>query len=130
MREEILDYLQSQNLGSFIVTREQPWSENGLPLYLKNLKKVYAGEENITEEPLLTTLDALDIPTEVTTVTVYLACDAKQIPSNFNQAVQVIREARGITTVQAVNRRECNITKSYENDVLVTEIEFRFTKLT
>lgn len=130
MREEILDYLQSQNLGSFIVTREQPWSENGLPLYLKNLKKVYAGEENITQEPLLTTLDALDIPTEVTTVTVYLACDAKQIPSNFNQAVQVVREARGITTVGAVNRRECDITKSYENDVLVTEIEFRFTKLT
>lgn len=129
MREEILDYLQSQNLGTVTVTREQPWSENGLPLYIKNLKKVYASEDSVEIVPLLATLDGLDIPSEVTSVTVYVACDAKQVPSNFSDVVQAIRTAKNITTIAGVNRRECDVTRSYENDVLVTELEFRFTKL-
>lgn len=130
MREEILDFLQSQNLGTFIVSREQPWSENGTPMYLKNLKKVYATQESTANEPLFLTLDALDIPSEVTTVTVYLACDSKQVPATLNDAVQVIKTAKNITTVTGVNRRQCDVSTSYENDVLVTEIAFQFTKLT
>lgn len=130
MRTELLDYLQSQNLGTFTVTREEPWDENGLPLYRKNLKKIYAGQEQMTVEPLLATLDGLDIPSEVTTVTVYFACDAKQPPSNLRDVVLAVREAKNITTVSAVNRRECDVTSTYENDTIVTELQFRFTKLT
>lgn len=129
MREEILDFLQSQNLGVFTVSREEPWSENGLPLYRKNLKKIYAGQEQMTVEALLATLDGLDIPSEVTTVTVYLACDAKQPPSNLRDVIMAIRQAKNIATVQGVNRRECNVTSTYENDTIVTELEFRFTKI-
>jgi hypothetical protein len=128
MRTEILDYLQSQNLGTFTVTREQPWSENGVPLYIKNLKKVYASQESIESVPIITTLDGLNIPSEVTTVTVYLACDAKQSPPNLDQIITEVKAAKNINTVSA-NRRECNIVSSYENDVLLTELEFRFTKL-
>ena len=129
MREEILDYLQSQNLGTFIVSREQPWSENGVPLYIKNLKKIYASQDSVENVPLLSTLDGLDIPSEVTTVTVYLACDAKQTPPNLDQVIAGIRTAKNITTITGVNRRECNVVSSYNNDILVTELEFRFTKL-
>lgn len=129
MREQILDYLQSQNLGTFIVSREQPWSENGVPLYIKNLKKIYVSQDSVENVPLLVTLDGLDIPSEVTTVTVYLACDAKQTSPNLDQVIAGIRTAKNITTISGVNRRECSVTSSYENDVLVTELEFRFTKL-
>jgi hypothetical protein len=129
MRTEILDFLQSQNLGVFTVTREDPWSENGLPLYRKNLKKIYVSQEQITVEALLTTLDGLDIPSEVTTVTVYLACDAKQPPSNLRDVVLAVRAAKNITTIEAVNRRECDVVSTYENDTIVTELEFRFTRL-
>lgn len=130
MRTEILDFLQSQNLGVFTVTREEPWDENGLPLYRKNLKKIYAGQEQMTVEPLLLTLDGMDIPSEVTTVTVYLACDAKQPPSNLRDVIMAVRTAKDITTISGVNRRECNVTSTYENDTIVTELEFRFTKIT
>ena len=130
MREEILDFLQSQNLGVFTTSREEAWSENGLPLYRKNLKKIYAGQEQMTVEPLLLTLDGMDIPSEVTTVTVYLACDAKQPPSNLRDVIMAIRTAKDITTISGVNRRECNVTSTYENDTIVTELEFRFTKIT
>lgn len=130
MRTEILDYLQSQNLGLFTVTREQPWSENGLALYLKNLKKIYASQDSVEIVPLFATLDGLDIPSEVTTVTVYLACDAKQTPPSLDQVITAVKAAKNITTISGVNRRECNVTSSYENDLLITELEFRFTKIT
>lgn len=128
MRAEILNYLQSQNLGVFTTTAELPWSENGLALYLKNLKKVYVDQEVVETEPLLTTLDALDISSEVTSVTVYLACDAKQPPANLDQVIEVIRTAKSVT-VSGVNRRVVEIATSYENDVLVKQLTFRFTKI-
>ena len=130
MRTEILDYLQSQNLGLFTVTREQPWTENDIPLYLKNLKKVYVSQDSVEIVPLFATLDGLDIPSEVTTVTVYLACDAKQTPPNLDQVIAAVKTAKNITTITGVNRRECNVTSSYDNDLLLTELEFKFTKLT
>ena len=130
MRTEILDYLQSQNLGTFTVSRELPWSENGVPMYLKNLKKVYADLEQVENTPLITALDGLTIPSEVTTVTVFLACDAKQTPPNLSQIVTEVKAAKDITTIPGVFRRECSISTTYENDVAVTELEFRFTKLT
>jgi len=130
MRTEILDYLQSQNLGLFTVTREQPWSENDVPLYLKNLKKVYVSQDSVEIVPLFATLDGLDIPSEVTTVTVYLACDAKQTPPNLDQVIAAVKTAKNITTITGVNRRECSVVSSYNNDLLITELEFKFTKLT
>jgi hypothetical protein len=130
MRTDILDYLQSQNLGLFTVTREQPWTENDIPLYLKNLKKVYVSQDSVEIVPLFATLDGLDIPSEVTTVTVYLACDAKQTPPNLDQVIAAVKTAKNITTITGVNRRECSVVSSYNNDLLVTELEFKFTKLT
>lgn len=129
MREEILEFLQSQNLGVFTTTAELPWNENGLALYLKNLKKVYVDQEVVETEPLFATLDAIDVTSEVTSVTVYLACDAKQTPPNLDQVIAVIREAKNVS-INGVNRRTVEVTTEYENDVLVKSLEFRFTKLT
>lgn len=130
MRTEILDYLQSQNLGLFTVSREQPWSENDVPLYIKNLKKIYASEDSVEIVPLITTLNGNDVPSEVTSVTVYLACDAKQTPPNLSDVISSVSTAKNISTISGVHRRECSISRSYDNDVLITELEFRFTKIT
>jgi hypothetical protein len=129
MRDEILNYLRSQNLGVITVTQELPWSENGQELYLKNLKKVYVDRDNVEVVPLVATLDAVKISTEVTTVSVYLGCDAKVLPPNLDQAIAVMRLAKDITTIDGVNRRDCDVTTSFEGDVLLTQLDFRFTKL-
>lgn len=129
MRADILNYLQSQNLGTVTVSQELPWSENDLPLYVKNLKKVYVGEDEVTVEPLVSTLNADNIHTEVTSVTAYVACDAKQTPPNFSEIISAISTAKNIVTDTGIRRRECLITRDFQNDVLVTELEFRFTKL-
>jgi hypothetical protein len=129
MREEILNYIRSQNLGVFTTTTELPWSENDIPLYIKNLKKVYVGQEQVELEPLVTTLNAINIHSEVSSVTVYLACDAKQTPPNLNDVVNAIRDAKDSVVIDGVRRRDCLISTEFEGDVLVTELEFRFTKL-
>jgi hypothetical protein len=129
MREEILNYIRSQNLGVFTTTTELPWSENGLPLYIKNLKKVYVGQQQVELEPLVTTLNAINIHSEVSSVTVYLACDAKQTPPNLNDVVNVIRDAKNSVVIDGVRRRDCLISTEFEGDVLVTVLEFRFTKI-
>jgi len=39
-----------------------------------------------------------------------------------------MREAKNIATIAGVNRRDCSVSTSYENDILVTELVFSFTK--
>ena len=129
MRTEILDFLQAENLGVFTTSREQPWSENATPLYIKNLKKIYVSQDQVEAVPLITTLDGMTVPSEVTTVTVYLACDAKQTPPNLDQVIEVMRTAKDITTLPGIIRRECSIDSSYQADILVTEFTFRFTNI-
>jgi hypothetical protein len=129
MRQQILEYLLSQNLGVFTTTSELPWSENGQPLFLKNLKKVYVDREQVTTGTLVATLDAININTEVTSVKVYLASDAKIIPPNLDDTISSIRAAIGIDTVLGVNRRDSSVAYSYQGDILINELEFRFTKI-
>ncbi len=38
--------------------------------------------------------------------------------------------ARNAAAIQGVNRREVDVTTSYDEDKMITEFEFRFTKLT
>lgn len=129
MRTELLDYLQSQNLGVFTVTRELPWTDNGVELYLKNLKKIYASPEVEETVPLFQGMDGSEVTNDVTSVTVYFANDAKQEPANLSQIIAAIKAAKNIDTVDNVYRREVTMNRLFENDVLVHELEFRFTKI-
>jgi hypothetical protein len=129
MRDEILEFVQTLNLGTVTVSSELPWTDNDVPLYLKNLKKVYVDIDQITSEPFITTLSGLNISNEVTSVRIYFANDAKVLLPNYSEVIANLREAKDITTIQGVQRRDVVVTTSIENDVLVTELEFRFTKL-
>lgn len=129
MRTDILNYLLSQNLGTVTVSQELPWEENGVPLYIKNLKKVYVAEDEINIEPLISTLNADNIHTEVTSVRAYVACDAKQTPPNFSEIISAMTLAKNVVTDTGIWRRECVVNREYINDVLSTELEYRFTKI-
>lgn len=129
MRTEILNYVQALNLGTVTVSTELPWTDNGVPLYLKNLKKVYVDIDNMETEPFIQALNGLNISNETTSVRLYFACDAKVLLPNYNEVVVDLKAAKDITTITGVQRRETVISTSVENDVLVTELEYRFTKL-
>lgn len=129
MRTEVLEYVQSLNLGTVTVSTELPWTDNDVPLYIKNLKKVYVDTSTVTAEPFLQALDGFSVSNEITSVRLYFACDAKVLLPNYDDIITDLKAGRNITTIDGVQRREVDVSTSVENDVLITELEYRFTKL-
>ena len=127
MRSLLVDYFNSLNLGSFLLTQELPWSESGTPLYLKNPKRIYVDVTQFASEPLTVGLNGQHISQEVATVRVYFSADAKQLPADYEQVVSDLKLGRDIQ-IDGVFRRECEVSTDYENDMILTTLEFRFTK--
>lgn len=129
MRTELMQYLKSIRLGAYGVTDELPFSNSGTPMYLKNAKKIYVDKDQVTVEQFLPTLGALNINTETNTVRVYLTTDAKNTPSDYDLAVSLIRQGKDVVTTDGNFRRTVTSSTTFENDLLVTEFEFNFTRL-
>lgn len=130
MRQEILDYINTLSLGGFLLTQELPWIDSGTTaLYLKNLKKIYVDIAQFENQPIIQTLNSVNINNETTIVRIYFACDAKQLPTNYDELVQDLKSAKDITTVDAIQRREVNVETVMESDMLVTTVEVRFTRI-
>lgn len=130
MRTAIYDHIRGLALGTFKLSAERPFDASGQALYLKNMKTVYVDNDQTIHETLISTLDGINIVAETTTVRVYFSTDAKQLPSNYDSLVTNIKAARGTTDITGVNRREVDVTTSFEEDRLITEFEFRFATLT
>jgi hypothetical protein len=128
MRTQVLDYIRDVNPGGFFVTEELPWSESGLELYLKNLKRVYVDVEQTETEDLLLALNGLNIQNRIHIIRVFFATDAKTLPPNYEDFVAALRKVNDIPA-EGFQRRQISIETELENDVLVTELEYRFTKL-
>jgi len=126
MRQAIWDHIDDLSKGTFTLTNELPWDSSGSPLYLKNVKRIYVNVDQVTEEVVYATLNGVCINNEITTVSAYFVCDAKQLPSNYETLVSSIRGAKNSTDISGVSRRECDVTTTFESDMLVTEFEFRF----
>jgi hypothetical protein len=129
MRQEVLDYINSLSLGGYLLTEEAPWSDNGVPLYIKNLKKIYVDNIEYISEPIVATLNGSTINNELMIASIYFANDAKTIPANYDLLVADLRNARNITSVEGVRSREAEVTITYENDVMITEVEIRLGRI-
>jgi len=129
MRQEVIDYCQSISLGSFTVSSEIPFDDSGVPLYLKNAKRIYVDLPQYATDRLVSALDGLTVSNELATVRVVFSADAKSLPANYETLVSDLRLARDIT-LDGVYRREVDVKTDFEQDMLVTELELRFTKLT
>ena len=129
MRQQLIDYIGTQNLGGFILSQELPFSSSGVPLYQKNAKRIYVDRTQFSNEPLIVTMDGTQIDSEIASVRVYFASDAKQLPPNYDTVVTSLRAGKDTATITGVSRRECIISSSFDEDLLITELEFRFTTI-
>jgi len=129
MRTEVLEYIQTLDIGGYNVSNELPWSESGTELYVKNLKKIYVDIDQIQVDPQILTLDGTNINNEITIVRIFLANDAKQVPANYSDIINELKTAKDIEAAQGFTRRECQITTDIQADRLITTIELRFIKL-
>lgn len=130
MRTEILDYINTLSLGGFLLSQELPFEENGDPLYLKNLKKLYVGIPEYSTEALIRTFSSQDITSETTTIRIFFAADAKSLPTNYEALVTDLKAAKDIDTIANIYRREVSVETTFESDALVTQLELRFTNIT
>ena len=130
MRQEIIDYCQNLSLGGFTVSNELPFSDSGVALYLKNVKSIYVDIPQYATEAIIRTLDAISISDEVTTVRLYFSADAKSLPANYDALVSDLRTAKDADTITGYARREVDVQTEFTLDMLVTQLTFRFTKLT
>lgn len=129
MRQEVLDYIQGRNLGSFIATSELPWDENGVPLYIKNPKKIYVGREDTSTDVFLQALNGLNINTETTTVSMIFSTDAKTVNPGYDDLITELKSAKNLTTVNGIFSRNVAVSTEFEGDLQVTTIDLTFTKL-
>jgi hypothetical protein len=130
MRTEVLEYIQSLDIGGFNVSNELPWTESGTELYVKNLKKIYVDIDQIQVDPQILTLDGRNINNEITIIRIFFANDAKQVPANYSDVVAELKTAKDIEAAQGFTRRECQVQTDIQADRLITTIELRFIKIT
>jgi|TARA_R110000868_G_scaffold130300_1_gene339933 hypothetical protein len=129
MRNEVLDYIKGLNLGSYTVSEEIPRVESGIPLYLRNPKKIYIDSANYDEQPLIQTFSGFDLHSYTTLLTVIFSNDAKQLPNNYDTLVGQLISAKDLVSSEGFNSREATVTTNIESDLLVTQIEYSYTKL-
>lgn len=131
MRSQLLSAITTQisTLTQFAVSQELPWAQNGQPLYLKNLKKVYVDRERQDQTTLIATLDGVDVYQNDLIAEVYLAVDAKNPPSQLDSAISKILSAKGNTGVVNFGT-ESDYSVDKQEDVLIYTFEFRLNQAT
>lgn len=129
MREQVIDYLQTQQLGTLALSKELPFDSAEEPLYVKNNKKVYVDLPETTTDPFIVAMNGLNISFETTTVSVYFSVDAKRLPANYDSTVTEIKRAVDVN-VEGFSRRNTDVTREYVGDLLITQVDLSFIKLT
>jgi hypothetical protein len=129
MRELILAWLQDNAVTGYTVTAELPWDSSGQPLYLNNMKRIYVDQPQTVQEPLIDVLNGHGVVNETTTVSIYLATDAKKLPANYDAVVSMIKSTRLDPAITGVTQRATTVSTEFVSDVLVSQFDINFRKL-
>lgn len=131
MRSQLVTAITNNlsTLTQFAVSSELPWEQNGQPLYLKNMKKVYVDRERQEQTTLLPTLSGQDVFQNDLISSAYLAVDAKNPPSQLDAAITKILQAKDSTGIVNFGS-ESDYTVETQEDVLIYTFEFRLNQAT
>ena len=129
MRTELLNYLKDNLTGSIIAATELPWSSGDNPLYLQNKKRVYLDEPVTKQTAIIQLLNSPDILETVTTVTGYLAVDAKNRPIDLDSVLATLKAAKDLSNIAASFRKEFDYDVTIDRDVMTYTFEYRFNTI-
>ena len=130
MRTELLAYFKSLKLKNFGVSDELPFSNSDRTVYLKNPKKIYVDLDQKTQEQVIALIGNHGIFQEVHSVSVFFTTDAKNLPSDYQTVVDDLMAGKDAQSTEPYFRREVDVSTSFEGDLMLTQLDFRFTKLT
>lgn len=131
MRTQLLSAITTaiSTVTQFAVSTELPWAQNGTPLFRKNLKKVYVDQSVQTQTTLIPTLNGNEVFQNDLITMVYVACDAKNPPSQLDLLISKILSAKDSTGVINFGT-ESDYTIDKDEDVLIYTFEFRVNQAT
>ena len=131
MRSQLLSAITTaiSTVTQFAVSQELPWEQNGTPLFQKNLKKVYVDQTTQDQTTLIPTLNGGEVFQNDLITNVYVACDAKNPPSQLNLLITKILSAKDTTGVVNFGT-ESDYTFEKTEDVLIYTFEFRVNQAT
>jgi hypothetical protein len=129
MRTQLLSAITTaiSTLTQFAVSQELPWEQNGLPLFRKNMKKIYVDRTQLEETTLIPVLDGNDVFQDDLITQVYVAVDAKNTPTQLDALISKILATK--STISVVNfGLESDYTVDKQEDVLIYTFEFRLNQ--
>lgn len=129
MRQTVIELIQDTDIGVYTLSQELPYTADGTPLYQKNAKKIYVDLAQYTEVSAIPTLDNNSIMSQTISVSVYFSNEARVLPS-YDEVVTNLRALKDAATVRALgyHSRQCDVTTSYVDNLLVTQLQYQFTK--
>lgn len=129
MRQAVLDQIKRiapQGLG---ISNELPFDEGDIDLFVKNPKTIYVDLLQVDLIPLFDTLDGANFNLEQNIVRIYFTTDAKKPMANYDQILNQLRTLKNSIELPGATRRETVVSTRYTGDLLVTELEYRLTRL-
>lgn len=130
MRAQFIEAIKKLELGDLRVGEQLPRAESGTNMWIKNPRTVYVSEPTYEMNPLITALNGAHIWAKSTSLTVIWSTDSKKLAATYQSVVDQLLALRSIDPQAGFNSREAVLTTNYENDLLVTQIEYTFVKLT
>ena len=127
VRVEILNYVETLKLKNFKSSKDVPFEPNGTALYLKNPKTIYVSTEQTVTEPFLQMFNET-IDQEITTVAIYLANDAKQLPLDYSTVVNQLRASKEVVP-GAYFIRNSDLSTEVDTDLLITTVLITLSKI-
>ena len=106
---------------------ELPFSAADVPLYTKNMKKVYLDVDNTSKTELFTVLGSDKIYTTETTINGYLTVDAKNTLSDIDTIHTIVQNSR--FAVANCYLRDCDLITEYTDDRITYNYLFTFFKV-
>lgn len=130
MRDLILELVQDTDTGQLTTSQELPYTVDNTALYLKNARKIYIDLPQITKVNLINTLDNQTISNITTNIRIYFSVEAKTLPG-YEDIISNLAAIKDSTRIRnlAYIQRNCITTTEYVDNMLVTTIEFEFTKI-
>jgi len=129
IRDDLITQITT-NLTSyteFNVVSDLPYDASGTPLYQKNFKTVYIDEQNDTKTQLYRTLDQGEVFQTDTVVNAYVTVDAKNQPSDIDNVITGILNAKSVVTNTQLN--EATYETEIEDDYITYTFEYNFTNV-
>ena len=129
MRTAIYNYIAALDLGTFKLASSLPFIKNGTQLQFSNKKHVYVDTDQQSQQPQIDTFGSTATVEETTVVSVYMVCDAKQLPADYDLVVERIQGARLASGTENYIQRTVKTVSTYSEDDLVTTWEFSFKRI-